>query len=162
MLVACRLAGLCALEAYYAGVRARAQCEADAGTPSRRAQASVQAAEVGSGGTGHPRRPRGRSSVEGRSPSRRRASAERSAGRRHRQPVGHVTGRSGAARRCRVGLAWPGEAWRCGARRGSALQGAARQGKDRGGLGRGPFLLRALLALLLFNCILETLPGGNA
>jgi hypothetical protein len=64
MLVACRLAGLSARETHYAGVRARAQCEADAGTHSRRAQAPVQAAEVGSGGTGHPRRPRGRSSVE--------------------------------------------------------------------------------------------------
>jgi hypothetical protein len=29
MLVACRLAGLSALETYYAGVRARAQCGAD-------------------------------------------------------------------------------------------------------------------------------------
>ena len=31
MLVACRLAGLSALEAYYAGVRARAQFRADRG-----------------------------------------------------------------------------------------------------------------------------------
>ena len=30
MLVACRLAGLSTLEAYYAGVRARAQCGAEA------------------------------------------------------------------------------------------------------------------------------------
>ena len=33
MLVACRLAGLSALEPYYAGIRARAQCGADAGRP---------------------------------------------------------------------------------------------------------------------------------
>jgi hypothetical protein len=31
MLVACRLAGLFALETYYAGVRVRAQCRADDG-----------------------------------------------------------------------------------------------------------------------------------
>ncbi len=36
MLVACRLAGLSALEAYYAGVRAGAQCEADPSKTMRR------------------------------------------------------------------------------------------------------------------------------
>ena len=51
MLVACRLAGLSALEAHYAGVRVGAQCGADAGTRSLRAQTHVHAAKVAWGGT---------------------------------------------------------------------------------------------------------------
>ena len=46
MLVACRLAGLSALEAHYAGVRARAQCGADAGKARRGASAHSWAANL--------------------------------------------------------------------------------------------------------------------
>ena len=44
MLVACRLAGLSALEAYYAGVRARAQCGADASKAPAGEQARIHRA----------------------------------------------------------------------------------------------------------------------
>jgi hypothetical protein len=44
MLVACRLAGLSALEAYYAGVRACAQCGADASKGPAGGQARIHRA----------------------------------------------------------------------------------------------------------------------
>jgi hypothetical protein len=52
MLVACRLAGLSALEAYYAGVRARAQCEAACDCATRREHQRRHPAAGRDGGEG--------------------------------------------------------------------------------------------------------------